>query len=156
MEDYNRQGPYGDGTMQIERYYGPPGPRPATSYDLRSYSASFPETQVGGNRDLKLKKGKRASGTSSNSWAFADPEFQRKKRVASYKMYSVEGKMKGSLRRSFRWLKHKYTQVVYGWWWFWWVLIFFLFSFFSVLCSLFLSFKVLFHDLKFCCHQQNF
>jgi hypothetical protein len=116
MEDYNRARQYGDGTMQMESYYGPPPPRPAISYDLRSYSSSYPQTQVGSNRDLKLKKRKSASGLSSKSWAFGDPEFQRKKRVASYKMYSVEGKMKGSLRRSFRWLKDKYTQVLYGWW----------------------------------------
>ncbi|XP_062158206.1 uncharacterized protein LOC133865755 [Alnus glutinosa] len=116
MEDYNRARQYGDGTMQMQSYYGPPPPRrPAISYDLRSYSASYPHTQMGNNRDLKLKKGKSTIGSSSNSWGFSDPEFQRKKRVASYKMYSVEGKMKGSLRRSFRWLKDKYTQVLYGW-----------------------------------------
>ncbi|KAM1262600.1 hypothetical protein ACFX13_028382 [Malus domestica] len=45
----------------------------------------------------------------------ADPELQRKKKVASYKMYSVDGKMNGSFRKSFRWLKDKYTQVLYGW-----------------------------------------
>jgi hypothetical protein len=33
---------------------------------------------VGSNRDLKLKS---ASGSSSKSWAFGEPEFQRKKRV---------------------------------------------------------------------------
>lgn len=117
MGDYNRSDEYGNGNMQMESYYGPPPPRPATSYELRSYSASYAQTQMANynnkNRDLKLKKGKRAS---AKSWAFGDPEFQRKKRVASYKMYSVEGKVKGSLRRSFRWLKHRYTQVVYGWW----------------------------------------
>lgn len=147
MEDYNRARQYGDGSMQMESYYGPPPPRPATTYDLRSYSSSYPQTQLGRNRDLKLKKGKSASGSSSKSWAFGDPEFQRKKRVASYKMYSVEGKMKGSLRRSFRWLKDKYTQVLYGWWWFC------LYSH-CLLSSCML--KVLFHIFKFCCHQQNF
>lgn len=103
--------------MQMETYYGPP-PGAPTSYDLRSYSASYSQTQMGynTNRDIKFKKGKSTSGSSSRSWNFTDPEFQRKKRVASYKMYSVEGKMKGSFRKSFRWLKDKYTQVVYGWW----------------------------------------
>ena len=95
--------------MQMESYYGAPPPRP---HDLRSYSVSYAQTQMGGPKDLKLKKGKRVS----KSWSFADPEFQRKKRVASYKMYSVEGKVKGSFRKSFRWLKYKYTQAVYGWW----------------------------------------
>ncbi|KAG8492042.1 hypothetical protein CXB51_015680 [Gossypium anomalum] len=44
------------------------------------------------------------------------PEFQKKKRVASYKMYRVEGKVKGSLRMRFRWPNDTFTQAVYGWW----------------------------------------
>lgn len=117
MEDYDRSRSYGSGMMQIGSYYGPP----------RSFSTSYGQTQMGNDinnnnnnnniRDLKMKKGKNASGSSSSKpWSFGDPEFQRKKRVASYKMYSVEGKVKGSFRKSFRWLKDKYTQVVYGWW----------------------------------------
>ncbi|XP_021910568.1 uncharacterized protein LOC110824289 [Carica papaya] len=125
MEDYNRSRSYGNGNnMQIESYYGPPRPPPHTSYDLRCYSASYAQTQMANNnnfntKDFKFKKGKDAasgSGSFSKSWSFADPEFQRKKRVASYKMYSVEGKVKGSFRKSFRWLKDRYSQVVYGWW----------------------------------------
>ncbi|KAG0486850.1 hypothetical protein HPP92_008945 [Vanilla planifolia] len=42
-------------------------------------------------------------------------EFQRKKRVAGYKVYSVEGKLKASFRKSIRWLKERYNHVVYGW-----------------------------------------
>ncbi|XP_021823552.1 uncharacterized protein LOC110764822 [Prunus avium] len=119
MEDYGRSKSYGTAsrTMQMENYYGPP--RPPTSYELRSYSVSYAQTQMANNnnRDFKLKKGKSTSGSSSKSnWGLMDPELQRKKRVASYKMYSVEGKMKGSFRKSFRWLKDKCTQVVYGWW----------------------------------------
>nr|GLL37977.1 uncharacterized protein LOC109190957 [Ipomoea trifida]GMD42767.1 uncharacterized protein LOC109190957 [Ipomoea batatas] len=64
----------------------------------------------------QLKKGKSRSGSTSRSWSMNDPEFQRKKRVASYKVYSVEGKVKGSFKRSFRWLREKYSHVVYGWW----------------------------------------
>ncbi|KDP34075.1 hypothetical protein JCGZ_07646 [Jatropha curcas] len=131
MEDYNRSRSYsyshgGGNNMQIESYYGPPRPPTTTSYDLRSYSASYAQSQIANNsyttnsfnngRDFKLKKGKSTSGSSSKSWILNDPEFQRKKRVASYKMYSAEGKVKGSFRRSFRWLKDRYTQVVYGWW----------------------------------------
>ncbi|KAL0327466.1 UNVERIFIED_CONTAM: hypothetical protein Sangu_1824600 [Sesamum angustifolium] len=67
-------------------------------------------------RHKKLKKGKSTGGSTSKSWSITDPEFQRKKRVASYKVYSVEGKVKGTFRKSFRWLKDRYTQVVYGWW----------------------------------------
>ncbi|KAJ9183604.1 hypothetical protein P3X46_007433 [Hevea brasiliensis] len=125
MEDYNRSRSYsysyGAGTMQMESYYGPPRP-PTTSYDLRSYSASYAQSQMANNgyttKGFKLKKGKSTSGSSfsSKSWSLSDPEFQRKKRVASYKMYTVEGKVKLSFRRSFRWLKDKYSRVVYGWW----------------------------------------
>ncbi|KAF5726149.1 hypothetical protein HS088_TW23G00890 [Tripterygium wilfordii] len=124
-KDYNRRSSsYGNGgMMQMESYYGPP-PRQPISYDFRSYSASYAQTQMGNNsnnfgynnRELKLKKGKSTSGSSSSNWSFTDPEFQRKKRVASYKMYSAEGKVKGSFRKSFRWLKEKYTRTVYGWW----------------------------------------
>jgi len=114
MEEFQRSRSYANGQMmQIESYYGAPS-RP---YDLRCYSASYAQTQMGGPRDFKLKKGKSISAASSfsRSWTLADPELQRKKRVASYKMYSVEGKIKGSFRKSFRWLKNKYSQVVYGW-----------------------------------------
>ncbi|GMI81381.1 hypothetical protein like AT5G11970 [Hibiscus trionum] len=122
MEDYSKSRPYGygNGMMEVvDTQHGPP-PRPSASYDLRCYSAAYAQSQManncsnsGNNRDYKLKT---YASSSSNAWSFGDPEFQRKKRVASYKMYSVEGKVKGSLRRSFRWLKDKYTQVVYGWW----------------------------------------
>lgn len=44
-----------------------------------------------------------------------DAEMKRKKRVASYKVLAVEGKMKSSVRSSFKWLKTKYTEIRYGW-----------------------------------------
>ncbi|KAG2265486.1 hypothetical protein Bca52824_072565 [Brassica carinata] len=39
------------------------------------------------------------------SWSFSDPESRRKKGVAGYKVYSVKQKMKGSIRKSFKWFK---------------------------------------------------
>ncbi|KAM1388333.1 hypothetical protein ACFX2I_016476 [Malus domestica] len=118
-EDYSRsRSSYGGGgnNMQVVNYYGrPTRPPPTTSsYELRSYSASYAQTQMANHNynynNRELKKGKSISGSSSSWGILADPELQRKKRVASYKMYSVEGKMKGSFRKSFRWLKDKYTQ----------------------------------------------
>ncbi|RDX91517.1 hypothetical protein CR513_26489, partial [Mucuna pruriens] len=114
MEDfnYNRSRSNGNGqVMQMERYYGG---APARPYDLRSYSTvSYAQAQMGPSKDLKMNKGKSMSRTSiSKSWSFADPEFQRKKRVATYKMYSVEGKVKGSFRKSFRWLKDRYWRMI--------------------------------------------
>ncbi|XP_060208523.1 uncharacterized protein LOC132635929 isoform X2 [Lycium barbarum] len=113
MGDY-RSKSYADGRMQIEKYYEPQ----FSSNNLKSYSVSSYASTVGAPPlppPTQLKKGKSTSGSTSKSWSFNDPEFQRKRRVASYKVYSVEGKVKGSLRRSFRWFKDKYTQVLYGW-----------------------------------------
>lgn len=84
--------------MQMEgyKYNG----APTSMKELRCYSA-----------------GKKSKSSLSSSWGFNDPELQRKRRVASYKVYAVEGKMKGSLRKSFRWIKHTCTNVVHGGWW---------------------------------------
>ncbi|KAF5189615.1 hypothetical protein FRX31_020793 [Thalictrum thalictroides] len=130
MEDY-RSKSCRDGKMQIESYTGGGGGgdnhQRSTSYDFRSYSTSYassmphqlPTEMVGGGgggKEVKFKKEKGVgSSSSSKGWSLNDPELQRKKRVASYKVYAVEGKMKGSIRKSFRWLKDRYTQVLYGW-----------------------------------------
>ncbi|XP_057471960.1 uncharacterized protein LOC130760599 [Actinidia eriantha] len=47
-------------------------------------------------------------------WQTSDREVKRKKRVAAYKAYAVEGKVKASLRNSFRWVKNKYSAIVHG------------------------------------------
>ncbi|KAF2578551.1 hypothetical protein F2Q70_00009962 [Brassica cretica] len=54
---------------------------------------------------MKIKKSKSTSNAGSRSWSFSDPETRRKRRVAGYKVYSVEQKMKGSIRKSFKWFK---------------------------------------------------
>ncbi|KAK7350854.1 hypothetical protein VNO77_09856 [Canavalia gladiata] len=36
-----------------------------------------------------------------------NPEVKRRKRVASYNMYTVEAKLKSSFRSSFKWIKNK-------------------------------------------------
>ncbi|CAN4086968.1 unnamed protein product [Withania somnifera] len=104
-----------EGSMQIENYYGG-GPCPTNMQDLRSYSTNSYYYSYGGmvDKEVNIKKSKsRASSSSSRNWAFNDPELQRKKRVLGYKSYAVEGKMKGSLRKSFRWIK---DHVVHGFW----------------------------------------
>ncbi|KAA0055810.1 hypothetical protein IC582_003095 [Cucumis melo] len=126
MDDFNdfNSKSYPDGRMQIQTYHGTESRTPNGSgvmgmQDFRCYSASYASsanpsrTQMG--NDLKLKKGKSTNGFSSKSWSFNDPEMQRKRRVASYKVYTVEGKVKGSLRKSFRWLKERCSRVVFGW-----------------------------------------
>ncbi|CAM8949572.1 hypothetical protein QQ045_015752 [Rhodiola kirilowii] len=89
--------------MQIQPYTG----QRQQQQPARSYSTP---------REINDAEKSKGSSSSGMNWSLSDPEFQRKKRVASYKAYAVEGKVKGSFRNSFRWLKDKYTKVVYGWW----------------------------------------
>ena len=51
----------------------------------------------------------------SGSWLQTDPEMRRKKRVAQYKVFTVEGKVKQTVRNSCRWIKEKYLEVRYEW-----------------------------------------
>ncbi|KAK7271986.1 hypothetical protein RJT34_28300 [Clitoria ternatea] len=98
-----------DDMLQIENCCGGKV-APTSLQDLRCYSANTY------GKEVKMKKGKSKSVKASKSWSFNDPELQRKKRVAGYKIYAAEGKMKGSLRKSFRWIKNTYSQALYGWW----------------------------------------
>lgn len=103
--------------MQLESYYGG-RTGPTSIQDLRSYSVNYAGSSAPPNqiiKEVKITKGKSNIGSVSKIWSFNDPELQRKKRVAGYKVYGVEGKMKGSLRRSFRWIKKSCSQVVNGW-----------------------------------------
>lgn len=43
-----------------------------------------------------------------------DPEMKRKRRVAKYKIYSVEGKMKTSWRKSYKWIKVQCSKIIHG------------------------------------------
>lgn len=45
---------------------------------------------------------------------YSDGELKRKRRVAEYKMYAMEGKIKYKLRRGLRWLKKKCSKFVHG------------------------------------------
>ncbi|WMV35004.1 hypothetical protein MTR67_028389 [Solanum verrucosum] len=65
---------------------------------------------------MKRSKSKVISSSSLKNWSINDPEMQRKKRVVGYKAYGVEGKMKGTLRKSFKWIKNTCNHVVHGLW----------------------------------------
>ncbi|KAF4356244.1 hypothetical protein G4B88_002856 [Cannabis sativa] len=80
-----RDGGGGSG-MQMDVYYG----------NKAASTTSAPANEA------KIKKVKSGVGSTSKSWSLNDPELQRKKRVAGYKAYVVEGKMKGSFQKSFR------------------------------------------------------
>ncbi|KAK6151967.1 hypothetical protein DH2020_014602 [Rehmannia glutinosa] len=90
MEDH-RSKSCNDSRMQLDNTY--------TNGD-----APPPHYKPGGGGG-ELKKGKSCNGVVSKNWSFNDPELKRKKRVASYKAYTVEGKLKGSFKKSFSWIK---------------------------------------------------
>ncbi|KAJ6405495.1 hypothetical protein OIU84_013458 [Salix udensis] len=52
----------------------------------------------------------KGNGFSTSS----DPELKRKKRIASYNVFTMEGKLKSSARNSFKWIKSKFSDVRYG------------------------------------------
>jgi len=88
---------------------------PTSMQELRCYSANYVyNPNLTCNKEVRMKK---LGKNTSKSWSFMnDPELQRKKRIVGYKMYGAEGKMKGSLRKSLRWIKNTYTQAIYGRW----------------------------------------
>jgi hypothetical protein len=59
--------------------------------------------------------GRKGGGGGASMWCLSDPEMKRRRRVASYKAYSVEGKVKASLRRGLRWFKGKCSDTFHGW-----------------------------------------
>lgn len=124
LQAMDRSKSYAGGRMQIEPYYGGGGGGGGGARaDFRSYSYSagatgpssysYNQYEYGGpgagEEEVKRSKSKRR-------WlALADPDMDRKRRVAAYKAYGVEGRVKGSLRKSFRWVKDRYLNLVYGW-----------------------------------------
>ncbi|KAJ9187837.1 hypothetical protein P3X46_003252 [Hevea brasiliensis] len=56
----------------------------------------------------------RQSRTTSTPWSFSDPEMKRKKRIAKYKVYTVEGKFKASFKNGLRWIKNKCSEIIHG------------------------------------------
>ncbi|KAK9748733.1 hypothetical protein RND81_02G076500 [Saponaria officinalis] len=67
----------------------------------KNKSYSFNGGQCSNNRGATL-------GTLSS---YDNAEGKRKKRVASYNMFSVERKFKSSVKSSFRWFKSKFSDV---------------------------------------------
>nr|GMD60906.1 Cell wall integrity and stress response component 1 like [Ipomoea batatas]GMD66717.1 Cell wall integrity and stress response component 1 like [Ipomoea batatas]GMD68890.1 Cell wall integrity and stress response component 1 like [Ipomoea batatas]GMD70945.1 Cell wall integrity and stress response component 1 like [Ipomoea batatas] len=47
---------------------------------------------------------------TSMPWSFNDPEMKRRKRIAKYKVYTIEGRMKASIRNGLRWRVYLETK----------------------------------------------
>ncbi|KAE8010300.1 hypothetical protein FH972_006682 [Carpinus fangiana] len=54
---------------------------------------------------------KKTSSLAVRKW-WNDPEMKRRRRVAKYRLYSAEGKVKSSLKKGFRWIKRKCIMIV--------------------------------------------
>ncbi|KAF8392622.1 hypothetical protein HHK36_022970 [Tetracentron sinense] len=74
-------------------------------YSIRTRSSDPPPLPT-----PMTKVSKSSSSKSKKSWSFNDPEMKRRKRIAKYKVYTVEGKVKASFRKGFRWIKNKCSQ----------------------------------------------
>ncbi|KAL3849715.1 hypothetical protein ACJIZ3_011597 [Penstemon smallii] len=77
-----------------------------------------PRTPVSPPRPPPMARPNQVASSSSSSskpcWGFSDPETKRRKRIARYKVYSVEGRMKASIRNGFRWIKNKCSEIIHG------------------------------------------
>ncbi|KAG6557347.1 hypothetical protein Mapa_001276 [Marchantia paleacea] len=80
------------------------------------YGPSYPGSYAGSYEEPYQMKRYKTSKSRTWDLGMTDPEVKRKKRVASYKVFTVEGKVKASVRSGFRWIKNKYIEVRYGWW----------------------------------------
>ncbi|KAK4343366.1 hypothetical protein RND71_036460 [Anisodus tanguticus] len=121
MEDL-RSNSYNESRMRLENFtYVASGTHVNQSgiHNLRCNSTNLYVSNNNQNmemfKEVKFKKSKSTNGSTSKKWSFIDPELQRKKRVASYITYTVEGKVKGSIKKSFHWIKEKCTQVISRW-----------------------------------------
>ncbi|KAL3829343.1 hypothetical protein ACJIZ3_018145 [Penstemon smallii] len=83
--------------------------KPTTTTTVNTYNPSSVQRVP----NVQRKTSPSPSQTLS-TWRCGNSEVKRKQRVMSYKAYAVEGKMKGSIRNSFRWVKNKYSSIVYG------------------------------------------
>ncbi|KAM0902878.1 hypothetical protein ACQ4PT_019124 [Festuca glaucescens] len=81
------------------------------SLNLRSYTPSFAAlVDDEAPAPAPTKKAAVAAAPGDD----AEAELQRKKRLVAYKVYDVEGKVKGSVRRSVKWIKGKCSRAVSG------------------------------------------
>ncbi|XP_058775605.1 uncharacterized protein LOC131649875 [Vicia villosa] len=82
-------------------------------------SKSFPEyscsyTEFGFRERSSSYNFNGPSDKGSSFSASNDSEIKRKKRIKSYNVLAVEGKLKSSVRNSFKWIKNKLSDVRYG------------------------------------------
>ena len=98
-------------------------PSQLSTIDLQRRNAIYANEGYGSFRNTAPKASIFQNSLSSSmrftekySYQKEDPETKRRKRVASYKSLAMEGKLKLSIQRSFKWMKQKFEEVRYGIW----------------------------------------
>lgn len=100
--------PYGGGRNpnMIENSY----PVDKGYKDFNPKSRAWNDLSLAKKRSVKPKSD---SSEAVKSW-WKDPESKRKRRVAMYKVYTLEGKIKGSIKKASRWFKKRCSKLVHG------------------------------------------
>ncbi|WZZ29967.1 hypothetical protein YC2023_013368 [Brassica napus] len=65
-------------------------------------------------KDMPVKSRRPPSHSKTFKGWWNDPEIKRKRRVAKYKLYSAEGKVKKSLKKSYKWIKIQCAKIIHG------------------------------------------
>ncbi|EEF47301.1 uncharacterized protein LOC8265155 [Ricinus communis] len=100
---------YGVGDQRFEIVSGKSFCNSNQIYATRGHSPNQPPIPTHATRPRK------SASTATAPWGgFGDPEMKRKKRIAKYKVYTVEGKVKTSLRNGLHWIKNKCSQIIRG------------------------------------------
>uniref|UniRef100_A0A0E0ADH5 Uncharacterized protein n=1 Tax=Oryza glumipatula TaxID=40148 RepID=A0A0E0ADH5_9ORYZ len=72
----------------------------------------------GGGYDYEDVSG--GGGAAAKSYSFNgpsardDPEAKRRRRVAAYNVFATQGRLKSTVRSSFKWIKSKFSDIRYG------------------------------------------
>ncbi|KAJ4822205.1 hypothetical protein Tsubulata_013568 [Turnera subulata] len=77
------------------------------SKSFSGYSHAYSEMHVGYEDRSKSYSFNGPNHDLANS---GNPEVKRRKRVAQYNIYTMEGKLKSSLKSSFKWIKSKFVE----------------------------------------------
>ncbi|GKE01870.1 FAR1-related sequence 11-like protein, partial [Tanacetum coccineum] len=71
--------------------------------------------QIYASGSLGVRSPVRTSTSSSRPWGgLNDPKSKRRKRIAKYKAYTIEGRVKASFRNGIRWIKSKCSEFIHG------------------------------------------
>ncbi|OIW07020.1 hypothetical protein TanjilG_02654 [Lupinus angustifolius] len=64
--------------------------------------------------DPEMARSSYGGAAVGKPWDCGDAEGKRKKRLARYKVYKVEGKVKATFRNGIQWIKDKCSRIVHG------------------------------------------